>query len=200
MKRMKKYVMLLCLWMAGGVSSVFAGAQQYEPMAEGVRLALKNAIDDAQKDDAYVVPGDSHYQRAMWLSKRSSQLTRYIQDEDDRIDFLLMVRYEALRAGLSPDLVLAVIHVESRFNAKAKSHVGARGLMQVMPFWTRVLGDSDAKKLFHIRTNLRYGCTILRHYLDVEGGDVIDALARYNGSLGRTEYPRLVFNSLKNWQ
>ena len=102
---------------------------------------------------------------------------------------------EATRANLEPELVLAVVDVESRFDRFAISRVGARGLMQIMPFWRKEIGRSD-DNLFHVKTNLRYGCTILRYYLDAESGNLARALARYNGSLGRRDYPSRVFQAL----
>ena len=110
------------------------------------------------------------------------------------------MRYEAQRAGLDPNLVLGLIEVESYFRRYAISSAGARGYMQVMPFWTQVIGDGDPAKLFDMRTNLRYGCTILRHYLDIERGDLYRALGRYNGSLGRPEYPNAVLRAWRKWE
>ena len=125
--------------------------------------------------------------------------TRHKPTAFERTEFLQMVRYEAQRAGLDPHLVLALIQVESGFRRHAISSAGARGYMQVMPFWTELIGDADASRLFDARTNLRYGCVILRHYLDRENGDLFRALGRYNGSLGRPEYPNAVLAALKRW-
>jgi soluble lytic murein transglycosylase-like protein len=125
---------------------------------------------------------------------------RWKPEYRQRIEFLHAVRYEAQRAGLDPHLVLGLIEVESNFRRYAVSGAGARGYMQVMPFWTRLIGDADSAKLFDERTNLRYGCTILRHYLDIERGDLFRALGRYNGSLGRAEYPNAVLRAWKRWQ
>jgi soluble lytic murein transglycosylase-like protein len=120
-------------------------------------------------------------------------------ERTSREEFLVTVHYEAKRAGLDPQLVLGLIQVESNFRKHAVSSAGARGYMQVMPFWVRLIGARD-HNLFHLRTNLRYGCTILRHYLDMEKGDLYRALGRYNGSLGRPEYPALVQNAWqRNW-
>ena len=119
-------------------------------------------------------------------------------DRQSREDFLITAHYEAKRAGLDPQLVLAVIHVESNFRKYAVSSAGARGYMQVMPFWTGLIGSSE-HNLFHLRTNLRYGCVILRYYLDLEHGDYFRALGRYNGSLGRAEYPNLVVRAWINY-
>ena len=129
----------------------------------------------------------------------SSRLQRRLQDDQERLELLKNVHYEATRANLPPELVLAVIETESNFNRWAISVVGAQGLMQIMPFWLNEIGRKG-DNLFSIRTNLRFGCTILRHYLDKEKGDWNRALARYNGSLGRYKYPNKVFDKLrKNW-
>ena len=117
-----------------------------------------------------------------------------------RKDFLLSVWSESKRAGLDTSLVLGLIQVESNFRKFAVSPVGARGYMQVMPFWTRVIGDGDAEKLFHMQTNLRFGCVILRHYLDREQGDLYMTLGRYNGSRWRAPYPNAVFAAQQNWK
>lgn len=128
-----------------------------------------------------------------WLAAMSSRIERFIPDQNERDDFLSTVYYEAVRAGLDPQLVLSVIQVESNFNKYAVSSAGARGYMQIMPFWVETIGTND-HNLFHLRVNLRYGCTILRHYLDIEKGNYFRALGRYNGSLGEMTYPQLVFN------
>ncbi len=126
-----------------------------------------------------------------WLTEMSQRLSRRMPDREARIDFLKTVYYESKRAGLDPQLVLGLIQVESGFKKYALSPVGARSYMQVMPFWTKLIGDKG-QDLFHMRINLRYGCTILRHYLDIEKGDLYRALGRYNGSLGQPEYPNMV--------
>lgn len=132
-----------------------------------------------------------------WLSEMSRRLEKRIVDRESRLDFLRAVHYEATRAGLDPQLVLGLIQVESGFKKYAVSSAGARGFMQVMPFWIAIIGRHD-DNLFHLRTNLRYGCTILRHYLDIEQGDLYRALGRYNGSLGQAEYPNLVRGAWHN--
>ena len=135
----------------------------------------------------------------VWLLDMSQRLENFVPDVGTRVELLKTVHYEARRAGLEPELVLAVIEVESHFDEYAVSVAGARGLMQVMPFWLDEIGISD-QNLFKIRTNLRMGCTILRYYLDMEPHDLGRALARYNGSLGRTVYPNKVINALhRNW-
>jgi soluble lytic murein transglycosylase-like protein len=126
------------------------------------------------------------------------RLRKKLDDPILREDLLKTARYEAQRAGLDPQLVLALIEVESGFRQYAISHVGARGLMQVMPFWTRVIGDGNPSTLFNMRSNIRYGCVILRHYLDIEKGNVFRALGRYNGSLGKAEYPNLVLGAMNS--
>ena len=126
-----------------------------------------------------------------WLSEMSRRLEKRIPSQEYRLDLLRSVHYEATRAGLDPQLVLGLIQVESGFRKYAVSSAGARGYMQVMPFWLRLLGRPE-DSLFDLRTNLRYGCTILRHYLDIEKGDLYRALGRYNGSLGKPEYPNMV--------
>ena len=175
----------LTLLLAGEVS---AGNQQYEPLAASVQAALQAAVSDAASPEPIFA---SEAEKQRWIGEMSARLARRIPDEDYRIDLLKTVHYEATRAGLDPQLVLGLVQVESNFRKYAVSSSGARGFMQVMPFWTKLLGRPD-DNLFHLRTNLRYGCTILRHYLDVEKGNLFRALGRYNGSLGRAEYPNLV--------
>lgn len=165
-----------------------AGAQREEALSASVRAMLQRAVaDKAAPKLAFA----SQEEANAWLSEMSQRLARRMPNEADRLDFLRTVHYEATRAGLDPHLVLGVIEVESGFRKYAVSKVGARGYMQVMPFWTRTIGARD-HNLFHLRTNLRYGCTILRHYLDIEQGNLHRALARYNGSLGKPDYPNLV--------
>lgn len=129
----------------------------------------------------------------------SDRLRRRKPEWEVRRDFLQTVWYESKRSGLDVSLVMGLIQVESAFRKFAVSPVGARGYMQVMPFWTRVIGDGDPGKLFHMQTNLRFGCVILRHYLDRERGDLYMALGRYNGSRGKAPYPSAVFAAQRNW-
>jgi len=177
----------------------FAGQQIYEPMSASMRSALAAAVaDDRSPPEPRFV---SVREKVDWLAAMSEQLPRkWKPDHQQRIEFLKSVRYEAQRAGLDPHLVLGLIEVESYFRRYAVSSAGARGYMQVMPFWTEVIGDGDASRLFDMRSNLRYGCTILRHYLDLERGDLFRALGRYNGSLGRPEYPNAVLKAWKKWE
>ena len=174
--------------------SALCGPQQYEPMSASVRAALHAAVSDSAAPQLMI---DDEEERLNWLSTMSEKLTRHIPDPDYRQELLTTIHYEATRAGLDPQMVLGLIQVESAFRKYAVSSAGARGYMQVMPFWIKVIGRSE-DNLFHMRTNLRYGCTILRHYLDIEKGDIFRALGRYNGSLGKAEYPNLVRRAWEN--
>ena len=165
-----------------------AGAQQYEPLSASVQAAMSRAISDKGVPELRFKHPEDGYR---WLLDMSDRLAKRIPDAKYRIELLKTVHYEATRAGLDPQLVLGIIHVESGFKKYAVSKVGARGLMQVMPFWIELIGEKD-DNLFHLRTNIRYGCVILRHYLDIEKGDLYRALGRYNGSLGKPDYPNLV--------
>ncbi|WP_374478450.1 lytic transglycosylase domain-containing protein [Zoogloea sp.] len=178
----------LALSLMGAGAGARAGNQQYQPLAASVQAALHAAVADQAPLDASF---QRSAERARWLSEMSQRLARRIPDESYRSELLRAVHYEASRAGLDPQLVLGLIQVESGFKKYAVSSVGARGYMQVMPFWARLIGTEDTN-LFHMRTNLRFGCTILRHYLDIEKGDLFRALGRYNGSLGKAEYPNMV--------
>lgn len=190
-------VVMLVLYGAP-VRSVHAGAQQYEVLADGVRLALSRAIGAPLETEPL---WDSPLQKIEWLTQMSDRLPRRaMPDFETRQNFLRTVRYEAQRAGLEPELVLGLIQVESGFRQYAISKVGARGFMQVMPFWTRVLGNGDADALFQPHVNIRYGCSILRHYLDMENGNLFMALGRYNGSRGQSAYPDAVFAAWKRWR
>lgn len=175
-------------------SAAQAGAQIYEPLSASVRASLYKSVSDTVPPR---MAFSSPLEGANWLDEMSHRLEKRVPDRTTRIDFLKTVHYEATRAGLDPQLVLGLIQVESGFKKYAVSSAGARGYMQVMPFWVNLIG-SKSNNLFHIRTNLRYGCTILRHYLDIEKGDLYRALGRYNGSLGRPEYPTLVVGAWRN--
>ncbi len=170
------------------VESANAGAQREEALSASVRSMLHRAVSDQA---APKLAFSSQQEAQAWLDEMSARLAKKIPDAEYRFDLLSTVHYEATRAGLDPHMVLGLIEVESGFRKYAVSKVGARGYMQVMPFWKRAIGAND-HNLFHLRTNLRYGCTILRHYLDIEKGDLYRALGRYNGSLGKPEYPNLV--------
>jgi soluble lytic murein transglycosylase-like protein len=189
------------LWIVATMAALFgshvhAGAQIEEKLVPSVQSTLASAIADRA---APRLIGDPRETQA-WLAEMSTRLAKRIPDSEARTEFLITVQYEASRAGLDPQLVLAVITHESAFRKYAISSASARGYMQVMPFWVRLIGSPE-HNLFHLRTNLRYGCVILRHYLDIEKGDVVRALARYNGSLGRFDYPNVVLGFLeRQWK
>ena len=172
----------------------FAGAQAEERLAPSVVSGLQRAIADNPIAVDYAIKPDAR----SWIGEMSRRLAPRFPDAPSRDDFLATVYYEATRAGLDPQLVLGVIQHESNFRKYAISTADARGYMQVMPFWTRVIGTPE-HNLFQLRTNLRYGCVILRHYLDTENGDLFRALGRYNGSLGRPEYPNAVLDAMNRW-
>jgi soluble lytic murein transglycosylase-like protein len=177
-----------------------AGNQKEEALADGVRLALAAAIADSRPPRPQFGNIDERIKYLRWLGEMSSRLKKRLPDWQVRREFLETTWYEAKRSGLDPSLVLGLIQVESAFRKYAVSPVGAHGYMQVMPFWTRVIGDGDRRKLFHMQTNLRYGCSILRLYLDMDNGNLFLALGRYNGSRGRPEYPNAVLTAWKQWE
>jgi soluble lytic murein transglycosylase-like protein len=181
---------------AAAPAPAHAGNQLEEKMSESVRAALHKAIAD---QSAPFLAFATASEARTWLDAMSSKLERRIPDKALREDLLVTVHYEAKRAGLDPQMVLGLIQVESAFRKYAVSSAGARGLMQVMPFWVGVIGTAESN-LFHLRTNLRFGCVILRHYIDIEKGDLYRALGRYNGSLGRPEYPNMVHAAWKQWE
>ena len=172
-----------------------AGAQVEEKLAASVVAGLQRAIADNPVPANYATGSGLK----LWLDEMSKRLASKVPDGIARDEFMMTVHYEAARAGLDPQLVLGVIQHESNFRKYAVSPASARGYMQVMPFWTKLIGSPE-QNLFHLRTNLRYGCVILRHYLDIENGDVYRALGRYNGSLGQAEYPTAIMTALnRNW-
>ena len=170
-----------------------AGAQLEEALAANVQNSMHRSVSDYPAPHL-VFP--TNVEGGAWLADMSSRLAAKMPDWSTRRDFLITVQYEAARAGLDPQLVLGLIQQESNFRKYAVSSAGARGYMQVMPFWMSQIGNPE-HDLFTLRTNLRYGCTILRYYLDVENGDLFRALGRYNGSLGRSEYPSAVVASMQ---
>jgi len=176
-----------------------AGAQVEEPLADAVRSALAASVADAAPPRPRFDDVDDRLAYLRWLGAASERLKRRKAEHHTRVEFLEAVWYESRRAGLETPLVLGLIQVESGFRKYAISRAGARGYMQVMPFWARLIGDGDARSLFHLQTNLRFGCVILRHYLDRERGDLFMALGRYNGSRGKAEYPNLVFGARRAW-
>lgn len=167
--------------------AVLPGAQAQE-VDEELRRQLRAAIEEATSF------GD-RFDAEVWLADMSNRLASRVPDAEERLELLRLVHQEATRANLPPELVLAVIEVESGFDRFAVSVAGAQGLMQVMPFWLKEIGHPD-DNLAHAQTNLRLGCTILRYYLDMEKGDLRKALARYNGSAGKRKYPDKVFTAL----
>jgi soluble lytic murein transglycosylase-like protein len=191
------------LWFALAPCFANAGQQVEEPLADSVRSALSSAIANAAPPEPVFLDTESRIAYVRWLGEMSTRLnnaTRQNLDLTTRQEFLQTVWYESRRAGLETSLVLGLIQTESAFRKHAISSVGARGYMQVMPFWSRLIGDGDASKLFHMQTNLRFGCLILRHYLDQENNDVFMALGRYNGSRGRAEYPNAVLSAKRHWE
>ena len=194
--QLNKYLLSLCLTTALITPLSHAGSQVNTPLSASVRAVLHDSISDMT---APKLAFATQYEADVWLNEMSRRLEKRIPDKTYRMDLLKAIHYEATRAGLEPEMVLGLIEVESGFKKYAVSSVGARGLMQVMPFWTKEIGTLE-HNLFHLRTNLRYGCTILRHYLNIEKGDLFRALGRYNGSLGKPEYPNLVRGAwLKHW-
>jgi soluble lytic murein transglycosylase-like protein len=188
----------LIRYLSAGLSSLLllsAGASlaaTLERPDDELRLVLKKAISEA---DSF----KDRFDAEVWLMDMSNRLKSRVPDDSARLELLKNIHYEATKAGLHPEMVLAVINVESNFDRWAISRVGAQGLMQIMPFWLKEIPQAG-DNLFDIRTNLRFGCTILKHYIDKEKGDFQRALARYNGSLGKVWYPNRVFNLLnKRW-
>ena len=182
--------------LAAAPRAAFAGAQIYEPLADAVRNALAAQIAEARPPERRIDDPNQRVAHLGWLGEMSERLKPKIPEFNLRVEFLKTLDYECVRAGLDRQMVLGLIQVESNFRKYAVSSAGARGYMQVMPFWVGLIGTTD-HNLFHLRTNLRYGCTILRHYLDIEGGNLFRALGRYNGSLGQPGYPNMV---LEAWQ
>lgn len=180
-------------------ATAHAGGQIEEPLIDSVRTALSAAVADLNPPEPLFASTEARIAYLRWLATMSDRLRPRKPNWELRRDFLQTVWYESRRAGLDVSLVLGLIQVESAFRKYAISSVGARGYMQVMPFWSRLIGDGDAGKLFHLQTNLRFGCVILRHYLDRENGDLYMALGRYNGSRGKAAYPNAVFAAQRRW-
>ncbi len=193
----KNYLQKICLVILICAAPVCqAGNQKEEQLSNSVKALMQKSISDLGAP-RLMFASDTEGQ--VWLSEMSERLKKRLPDQAYREDFLRSVHYEATRAGLDPQMVLGLIQVESGFKKYAVSSVGARGYMQVMPFWVKSIGASE-HNLFHLKLNLRYGCTILRHYLDMENGDLYRALGRYNGSLGKPQYPNLVLGAWrKHW-
>ncbi|MDH4126122.1 MAG: transglycosylase SLT domain-containing protein [Gammaproteobacteria bacterium] len=180
-RHLSRVCLLLALWLPQAVLS----EQQPDPELREVLRAAASAADSF----------DDRFHAEVWLTDMSRRLERQVKDADERMRILTRVHYEASLVGLEPELVLAVIDVESNFDPYAISVAGALGLMQVMPFWRNEIGRPN-DNLIRLETNLRYGCTILKFYLDKENGDLRRALGRYNGSLGKRDYPNRVVKRL----
>ena len=192
-------------WLTGALLSVYAamswaGGQVEEPLANAVRTALSAAVGNSAPPVPVFADAAQREVFERWLSANEGRLLKRQPENLVRREFLQTIWYEAKRAGLDPTMVLGLVEVESGFRKHAISRVGARGYMQVMPFWSRAIGDGDSGRLFHMQTNLRFGCVILRHYLNIENGNLYLALGRYNGSRGRPEYPNAVFAAWRRWQ
>ena len=190
---------LVALPLAALSGRLQAGAQVEEPLADSVRSALTAAIAATAPPKPVFAKTEERMAFLRWQGTTSERLKRYKSERHTRVEFLNTLWYESKRAGLEAELVLGLVQVESAFRKYAISVVGARGYMQIMPFWARLIGDGDPGRLFHMQTNLRFGCVILRHYLERERGDLFLALGRYNGSRGRAEYPNAVFAARQRW-
>lgn len=186
-------------WSASSLLTLAAAGQLEEPLADSVRSALASAIASTAPPEPVFSNTEQRLAYLRWLGAMSDRLQRRKPDFQTRVEFLQTVWYETRRAGLDTTMVMGLIQVESAFRKFAISRVGARGYMQIMPFWSRLIGDGEVGKLFDLRVNLRFGCVILRHYLDRERGDTFMALGRYNGSRGRAEYPNAVNAAARNW-
>lgn len=194
---MLKFMYVSLMLLLGAISVPgYAGSQIEEPLSNSVKALMQRSVSDRAVPTLTFATEE---EGRAWLNEMSERLKKRMPDAAYREDFLRTVHYEASRAGLDPQMVLGLIQVESGFKKYAVSSVGARGFMQVMPFWVNSIGAKD-HNLFMLRTNLRYGCTILRHYVDIERGDLYRALGRYNGSLGQPEYPNMVLGAWrKHW-
>ena len=181
------------------IQPAWAGNQAEEALSDSVRTALSQAVLQSGPPVPVLQTALEKKQFNEWMANASHRLSQWMKHADDRAEFLLTVWYEARRAGLSLSLVLGLIEVESAFRKYAISSAGARGYMQVMPFWTRSIGDGNESVLFHTQTQLRFGCVILRHMLEREKGDLFYALGRYNGSRGQSAYPQSVLEAQKKW-
>ena len=185
---------------AGWPVAVLAGAQVEEPLADSVRSVLSAAIANRAPPKPSFANIEERLVHLRWLGAMSERLKKRTSEHVTRVEFLETLWYESTRAGLEPSLMLGLVQVESGFRKYAVSIAGARGFTQVMPFWARLIGDGDSGRLFHTQTNLRFGCVILRHYLNIERGVLFLALGRYNGSRGRPEYPNAVLGARRAWE
>jgi soluble lytic murein transglycosylase-like protein len=182
---------VLTIALSGAAVEVRAGGlPANEQERTELRLFLKTAID---KSDSFA----DRFDAEVWLLDMSTRLTPFMHDPEERLDLLRTIHREAKRAQLKPDLVLALIQVESKFDRYAVSRAGAQGLMQVMPFWKNEIGHPE-DNLTDVSTNLRYGCQILKYYMQKESGSWMNALARYNGSYGKLWYPARVMDAWRD--
>ena len=181
------------------VGPAHAGRQIEEPLSHAVRSALSAAVAAAAPPEPLLPSVSDQQIYAQWQAVSSQRLARYKTHPTERQEFLQTLWYEARRAGLPLSLVLGVVQVESAFRKYAISSAGAMGYMQVMPFWARLIGDGNESRLFHMQTNLRFGCVILRYLLDRERGDLFMGLGRYNGSRGKSAYPQAVLAAQRLW-
>ncbi len=186
-------------WMTWRHGASHAGNQAEEQLSDSVRTALSQAVLQSGPPVPVLSTPQAQEEFNAWLAGASHRLRQWMPHPDDRQEFLHTLWYEARRAGLSLSLVLGLIEVESAFRKYAISSAGARGFMQVMPFWTRSIGDGNESVLFHTQTQLRFGCVILRHMLERENGNLFLALGRYNGSRGQAPYPQAVLAAQKKW-
>jgi soluble lytic murein transglycosylase-like protein len=186
-------------WMTWRHGASHAGNQAEEQLSDSVRTALSQAVLQSGPPVPVLSTPQAQEEFNSWLAGASHRLRQWMPHPDDRQEFLHTLWYEARRAGLSLSLVLGLIEVESAFRKYAISSAGARGFMQVMPFWTRSIGDGNESVLFHTQTQLRFGCVILRHMLERENGNLFLALGRYNGSRGQAPYPQAVLAAQKKW-
>ena len=191
---------LALLLVLGALHRADAGNQREEALADAVRVALARAIADSRPPQLSFASDADKLLWQRWFDAMSRRLHSRMPDALLRTEFLQTLWYESRRAGLDPAMVMGLIQVESGFRKYAISKAGARGYMQVMPFWTRVIGDGQPSRLFHMQSNLRYGCVILRMYIDMERGDLYLALGRYNGSRGKPDYPNAVRAAWKRWE
>jgi soluble lytic murein transglycosylase-like protein len=191
--RRAAYAMLLSLLCAAFVSAAHADARPRDAH-EGPDPELREILRDAIKSaDSF----QDRFDAEVWLTDMSRRLENQVADPNERLEILRAVHRSATRARVAPELVLAVIDVESRFDRYAISASSALGLMQVMPFWVPELGYKDKNELFKVDVNVLLGCLILKYYLDVERGDLVKGLARYNGSVGRRGYSDRVIERLR---
>lgn len=181
------------------VSFAWAGRQTEEKLSHAVRTALSAAVGGSAPPEPIFTHAEERQAHGAWLQTSSARLARFMPHPVDRQEFLQTLWYESRRAGLSLSLVLGLVQVESGFRKYAVSSAGAMGYMQIMPFWPRLIGDGDVGRLFHMQTNLRFGCVILRHLLDRENGDLFLGLGRYNGSRGQAAYPQAVMAAQRQW-